>query len=413
MFNYLRYLFFWVILRAIRYIKNLFIFFIPRSFVKNKIIQLFGEWGVKVTTDSKEIGTYDRKKYHCEMVVHNEDFFTRLLQSPVLNLGESYMDGWWDCSDIALMTCCLIKNAVNFSFLQKLYEKKCLARNQQKTSDNKKNNEHYNIGNDLYEAFLDKNMNYSCGYWKPGTKTLEEAQVNKLDLVARKLKLKKGMKVLDIGCGWGSAAKYLAEKYEVSVTAYNISLEQVQWAQKRCEGLENVEIILEDYRKATGIYDRVYSIGFFEHVGSHNYRGYFEVCKRCLKDDGIMLIHSIGMKDGTTAGVESWTGKYIFPGGELPKPGHFFSSCEGLFMVEDFQNMGFSYKKTLEQWNKNFQKNWPELKPNYEEKVNGKFKRMWEYYLLCAMGGFQARTFNLYQVVYSKKGVEGGYDSVR
>lgn len=271
---------------------------------------------------------------------------------------------------------------------------------------------HYNLGSDLYENFLDKYMQYSCGYWKPDTKTLEEAQINKLDLIARKLKLKPGMTVLDLGSGFGGLAKYLAENYKVSVVGYNISEEMVAYAKKLCEGLP-CEFRLDDYRNATGKYDRVLSVGFFEHVGQENYREYFEVAERCLKDDGLLLTHTITCRDRDVPRTTPWIYKYIFPGGLLPYPDELFTSAEGLFMVEDTHNIGYSYAKTLNAWRDNFNRNWPELKSKYGELFHGKFFRLWNFYLASCGGFFTVRVTNLYQVVYSKKGVKGGYESVR
>lgn len=258
-------------------------------------------------------------------------------------------------------------------------------------------------------------MNYTCAYWKEDTKTLEEAQINKMDLIARKLNLKPGMVILDIGSGFGAMAKYLAKNYDVSVVCYNISTEQVKYAKKNCEGLD-VTFIMEDYRNATGQYDRIYSIGFFEHVGAHNFREYFEVVHRCLKDDGLTLLHSItcnASHPGASRGP-TWLTKYIFPGGETPYPSEYFTYSEDLFTVEDMQSLGKSYVKTLLAWHKNFNDNWAKhLKEKYDSQQGGKFFRMWNFYLLSCAGGFDCRAVQLHQVVYSKRGRKEEYKAVR
>jgi cyclopropane-fatty-acyl-phospholipid synthase len=295
-----------------------------------------------------------------------------------------------------------------------LFDKYKLAQNLQTTDKSLEVAEiHYDLGNDLYTAMLGSTMNYTCAYWKKDTKTLDEAQINKMDLIARKLKLKPGMKVLDIGCGFGSMAKYLAENYKVSVVGYTISKEQIDFARKQCKGL-NVEFFLEDYRNAVGVFDRVYSIGIFEHVGVHNYREYFEVAHRCLTDDGIHLLHTIGLRDNRCPKTHEWVNTYIFPGGELPFPEDIFTYSSGLFMCEDLHNIGYSYSLTLQAWLKNFEAHWEEeLKPKYDGMVNGRFYRMWIIYLSFSIACFESRRLNLYQVVQSKRGLPGGYDSVR
>jgi cyclopropane-fatty-acyl-phospholipid synthase len=247
--------------------------------------------------------------------------------------------------------------------------------------------------------------------WYPETKTLEESQINKMDLVGRKLKLQPGMKVLDIGSGFGGAAKYMATKFGVSVTAYNISAEQVRYARENCKGLD-VTIIEQDYRKATGQFDAVYSIGIFEHVGSKNYRDYFEVVNRCLKPDGLTLLHTITTADRQTR-TDRWVNKYIFPGGELPYVNDLVQAPSGIFVVEDLQSFGKSYAKTLNCWRMNFYKNWENIEKKYKGQMNGKFFRMFEFYLAFCEGFFMDRTAQLHQVVYSKYPRDAEYYSVR
>jgi len=298
-------------------------------------------------------------------------------------------------------------------YTQILFDKVAMARNQQTMGNASLRvaQEHYDLGNDLYEVMLDKTMNYTCGLWYPETKTLEEAQINKMDIVGRKLKLKPGMKVLDLGCGFGGAAKYMAQKFGVSVTCYNISKEQVAYARESCKGL-NVEIKLEDYRNATGQYDAVYSIGLFEHVGHRNYRGYFEVVERCLKPEGLALVHAITTADHQTQ-TEAWLTKFIFPGGELPHVKDYLTANENLLVVEDLQSFAKSYAKTLRCWRNNFRKNWDSIEKNYKGRFGGRFYRMYDYYLAFCEGLFKERSGQLHQVVYSKYIREEEYYSVR
>jgi len=266
--------------------------------------------------------------------------------------------------------------------------------------------QHYDLGNDLYELMLDNYMIYSCGYWKNAT-NLNEAQEAKLDLICRKLRLKPGMTVLDIGCGWGGFAKYAAEHYDVKVTGVTISKEQAKYAQEFCKGLP-VTILVKDYRDVKEAFDRVVSIGMFEHVGYKNYREFMEVSNHCLKDNGLSLLHTIGSNTTVTSG-DPWILKYIFPNSMLPSICQIANAFEGLFIMEDWHNFGADYDKTLMAWHERFTKNWDKVKEKYGER----FYRMWNYYLLSCAALFRARQAQLWQIVLSKKGVPGGYKSIR
>ena len=265
---------------------------------------------------------------------------------------------------------------------------------------------HYDLGNELFQNMMDKRMVYSCAYWNDA-QTLDDAQDNKLDLICRKLGLQPGMKILDIGCGWGSYAKYAAEKYKVKVIGITVSKEQVDLGRILCAGLP-VEIRLLDYRDLDDKFDHIVSVGMIEHVGYKNYRTYMEVVHRCLKDDGLFLLHTIGGNKSVTS-VDPWMNKYIFPNGMLPSIKQLGSAIEGLFVMEDWHNFSADYDKTLIAWHKNLEENWDKIKSNYEER----FHRMWDYYLLSCAGSFRARRNQLWQIVLSKKGILGGYKSIR
>ena len=265
---------------------------------------------------------------------------------------------------------------------------------------------HYDTGNDLFTLMLGKTMAYSCGYWRDA-KNLDQAQEAKFDLICRKLNLQKGQKVLDIGCGWGSFAYHAAKNYGVNVVGISVSKEQIKFAKQLCKGLP-VEFRLQDYRELNEKFDHIISIGMFEHVGVKNYREFLKISKNCLKKDGLFLLHTIGsLKSGNR--MEPWLDKYIFPNSMLPSLKQITSSAEGLFVIEDVHNFGPDYDKTLMEWHKNFNKNWPKLKNKYGEK----FYRMWNYYLLSCAATFRARKSQLWQIVLSPEGVPGGYKSVR
>lgn len=261
----------------------------------------------------------------------------------------------------------------------------------------------------MFESFLDPSMNYSCGYWKDA-KNLAEAQQNKMKLIGEKLKLKRGMKVLDIGCGWGGLCKYLAENYGVSVVGCTISVEQAKIARKVCANLP-VEIRLVDYRDLDEKFDRVVSVGMFEHVGTSNYKTFFKVVHRCLEDDGYFLLHTIGVSHSWVPLIESWFHKYIFPNGILPYHTEILQTMLGLFIHEDWHNLGINYNYTLNAWMENFKRNWPKLKK--EKNLDDRFYRMWMYYLSISAAGFRSRRYQVWQVVMSKYGVSTEYESVR
>ena len=334
--------------------------------------------------------------------VHNSDVYSRLLSGGVLALGESYMDGWWDCESLDQFICKILSanldQKVKGNYRLALHVLKAKLFNLQKPKRAYQVGEkHYDIGNDLYGAMLDKRMLYTCGYWA-AVDNLDAAQEAKLDLVCRKINLEPEMTVLDLGCGYGSFAKYAAERYGARVTGVNVSKEQVELGAELCRGLP-VELRLEDYRQVTGKYDRVISIGILEHVGYKNYRTYMQKVDQCLKDDGIAFIHTIG-RNVSSFTSNPWTTRYIFPNGMLPSIAQIARAMEGLFVMEDWHNFGQHYDKTLMAWHANFEAAWPELKAKYGER----FYRMFRFYLLSSAGAFRARNNQLWQIVMTKPG---------
>lgn len=343
--------------------------------------------------------------------VHDERLYLRCLLHGSLGLGEAYMDGWWDCDAIDEFICRLlqIQAPVQVGWLVNLplWIDSRWRNRQRGKSAFVIGQRHYDIGNDLYAAMLDRRMIYSCAYWDGGARTLDEAQEAKLDLIARKLDLQPGMRVLDIGCGWGGTAQYLAERYGVHVVGITVSKEQAELARDRCRGLP-VDIRLEDYRQTTGVFDRIISVGMFEHVGYRNYRTFMRTARRLLADDGLLLLHTIG-SNVAYQGRDAWIERYIFPNSMLPSPRLLTAAFEGLFVLEDWHNFGVNYVATLKAWHTNFEQAWPHLAQRYGER----FYRMWRLYLLMSAGSFMARASQLWQLVLSPRGVRGGYRSVR
>ncbi len=346
-----------------------------------------------------------------DIQVHHEGFYKRVLGQGTLGLGESYMEGWWDCEQLDVFFHRVMEAKLDTKVRRKglFWEvlKTKLINFQSKKKALADIQWHYDIGNELYEKMLDKHMAYSCGYWK-NADNLDQAQTAKLDLICKKVGLKPGMKILDIGCGWGSFAKFAAEKYQVEVVGVTLSENQVKLGQERCKGLP-VEIRLQDYREVAGTFDRIISIGMFEHVGPRNYATYMKKAASLLKEEGLFLLHTIGSKVAIKS-TEPWIEKYIFPNSVLPSAKQIVDASAPYFMFEDWHNFGADYDKTLMAWYHNFQEHWPELKKDYDEK----FKRMWDYYLLHAAGSaYRFRKNQLWQIVFSKEGVKGGYESIR
>jgi cyclopropane-fatty-acyl-phospholipid synthase len=346
-----------------------------------------------------------------DIVINNPEVFSVIAKLGSLGLGESYMAGWWDCANLDIFFAKLLRHPIaaenKLSLAQRLliffYR---LFNQQRKSKAFEVGEKHYDIGNDLYEAMLGESMVYTCAYWKD-TDDLTTAQYAKMDLICRKLQLKPGMKVLDIGCGFGSFAKYSAEHYKVHVTGITISKEQLLHAKSKCRGLD-VEFSLMDYRNLTGKYDAIASIGMFEHVGDRNYAIYMQKAAEVLSDDGLFLLHSIASNKYKSHG-EQWISKYIFPNGQLPSFKSIAQSIEDNFVLEDLHNIGVNYDYTLMAWYNNFVRNWPKLKHKFDDR----FYRMWSYYLLSCAGAFRSRDIQVWQLLLSKNGIIGGLSPVR
>ncbi len=340
-----------------------------------------------------------------DLQVHDPRLFARVFAHGTLGFGEAYMDGWWDAERLDELMARIIGADLDrtLAVAQKVarWALGHLVNLQSGRRAFTVGEEHYDRGNDLFERMLDRRMIYSCGYWKDAA-TLDEAQEAKLDLVCRKLGLEPGMRLLDIGCGWGGMAKFAAERYGVSVVGITVSQEQAEYARRLCAGLP-IEIKVEDYRAHRGEYDRIVSIGMFEHVGHRNYRTYFRSARRLLTPGGLFLLHSIGGNVSLTR-TDPWIEKYIFPNGMIPSPRQITRAIERVFMIEDWHNFGADYDKTLMAWSANFERAWPELAERYGER----FHRMWHYYLMASAATFRTRSDQLFQILLSPEGVPGG-----
>lgn len=332
-----------------------------------------------------------------DIQVHDERFFARTLKDGALGFGESYMDGWWDCQDLSQLIERILKARAdrkfrfNWNFLL-AYLKATLFNGQRKSRAPENIRRHYDLGNDLYQQMLGRRMVYSCGNWERAG-DLDAAEENKLEFICKSLGLQPGMKVLDIGCGWGSFAGYAAGKYGAEVLGITLSKEQAELARQLCADLP-VEIRLQDYRDLRGQFDRIVSLGMFEHVGYKNYRRYMEIAHRCLKKGGAFYLETIGSNE-TKRAINAWAHKYIFPNALLPSMQQIGAAIDGLFVMEELRNWAEFYDKSLMAWWRNFQNNWKSLEAKYGER----FYRMWKYYLLSSAGAFRARRLQAWQIV--------------
>ncbi len=317
------------------------------------------------------------------------------------------MDGWWSCAALdqlfdRLLSARLDKKVKNERRILAAALSAKIMNAQSRSKAYIIGKRHYDIGNRLFSFMLDKRMNYSCGYWEKAT-TIDGAQKAKLDLICKKLLLKPGMTVLDIGCGWGGFAKWAAEKYAVKVLGITVSHEQVKFARDFCKAFD-VKIELQDYRELKGEFDRIVSIGMFEHVGPKNYPTFMKVVRHCLKADGLFLLHTIAANTSVYS-MDPWISKYIFPNSILPSAQQIFEASEGILILEDWHSFGQYYDQTLMAWHQNFTRNWDKVKDMYDNR----FYRMWTYYLLSCAGAFRSRRNQLWQMVFSIKGQRGGY----
>lgn len=341
-----------------------------------------------------------------DMRVHRPEAIQRIVAEGSMGLGETYMQGDWDAAQLDVFFYRLLRAQLQQKvqpFGVWLHRLQHVLINQQSSKRAWQVGEsHYNLGNAFYQAMLDRRMTYTCAYWQQAD-DLDQAQTHKLALICQKLKLAPGMRLLDIGCGWGSLMGYAAEQYGVECVGVTVSSEQMKWGQQRYAHLP-VTFRLQDYRELHEPFDAIASVGMFEHVGRKNYRTFMRVVQRCLSDSGLCLLHTIG-KNITHSTPDPWLDRYIFPHGDLPSMQQIASAVEGVFVVEDLHNFGADYDKTLMAWYHNFHQHWPAFRAAYGET----FYRKWRYYLLSCAGAFRARDIQLWQWVLSKQGLVGGY----
>jgi len=367
---------------------------------ENLVTSLLDRAGIRVDGDGPD-----------DIRVHDTRLWERLVRDRELGLGESYMDGWWDAEHldrvIARILASDIRSAIRPSIRLIATTARTLVANRQTRGRAHRNAaHHYDIGNDLYEAMLDRRMTYSCGYWRGGATDLDAAQEAKLDLICRKLHLEPGMRLLDIGCGWGSLVQFAAERYGVEAVGVTPAAEQVDWARAHVTA-PGTAIMRADYREVTGRFDRIVSVGMMEHVGPRNLGAFFGACDRLLTADGVMLHHMIG-SPRTKGYTNPWIDRYIFPGGVLPSLAQIGRGAEPGWVAEDLQNIGTDYDPTLMTWHARIEAAWHRL-PRYDER----FRRMWRFYLLSCAGAFRVRELQVFQTVFRRRGPAEPYAPVR
>jgi len=334
-----------------------------------------------------------------DIVVHDERFYREVMSQGSLGLGESYMDGYWDCFDLAQLFSRLLQahldRTASLTWREAVGCLKAKLTNRQKKSESARNvHHHYDVGNDLYRNMLGRWMLYSSADWENAA-SLDQAGEAKLDFVCQKLNLQAGQKILDIGCGWGGFAKYAAQRYGLKVVGITLSTEQIEVARQICADLP-VEIRYQDYRELDEKFDHVVSLGMFEHVGHKNYRQYMKIVRRCLKPHGLFFLNTIGASESGYS-LNRWTDKYIFPGALLPAVAQIGAAIDGLFAMQELRNWAEYYDRTLIAWFDKFNLNWCKLKKNY----NQRFYRMWKYYLLSSAGAFRAEAIQDWQIILS------------
>jgi cyclopropane-fatty-acyl-phospholipid synthase len=365
---------------------------------RNTIVKILGSADIRVNGDRA-----------WDIQINNEAFFRRVYLQGMLGLGESYVEGWWDCRRLDQLFSKICSDQMEGQWpsgghfiINQVRNAVLYVQSRLRARTNGQSTRAYMAGKDVYEQMLDSRMVTTCAHWSHA-RNLEEAQEGALDLICRKLHLRPGMRILDLGCGWGSFIKYAAERYRVQCVGVASDRERVEYARRMCRGL-SVDIRLQDYKDINEQFDHIVSLGMFEQVGYPNYRSFLAAAHRCLNKEGLFVLQTTGGNQ-PGASFDPWMDKYISPGSMLPCAAQISAAAEGLFVLEDWQNSGADYDTTLMSWFYNFDRNWPELSAQY----GNKFYRTWKYYLLSSAGLFRSRKQQLWRIVLSKNGVVGGY----
>ena len=357
---------------------------------------------------------------HGMAVIHDERFFLRALTGADIGIGESYMNGDWSSPDIVAVVKLAIRNLRLFDsrhhMLSAVRRSLAQARHRLRgntVSGSRRNiREHYDLGNEFYQLFLDKQMAYSCGYFLHEDDSLETAQTQKFDLICRKLRIEPGDRILEIGCGWGGFALHAAKNYGAHVTALTISPAQYEFASGRL-AMENcapgkIDLFRQDYRETGGEFDKIVSIEMFEAVGFRHYDEFFGTCDRLLKSNGSMLLQTITLREQELPEYRKrvdWIQRYIFPGSELASLSEVLRSLARVTQLSlfDSESLGIHYAQTLAIWRERFFQNVARVRALG---FNERFQRMWDFYLAWCEGAFRERYINVGQFVFAKNGTQ-------
>ena len=341
-----------------------------------------------------------------DIIVTNNKFYNMALTNGELGVSESYMYGYWYSNDLYSTIYQLCSNYKSISYYdfnindvlsilsRKIFNQQTISRALVDVQS------HYDIGNDLYTRMLDKNMQYTCGFWQD-TNDLDTAQLQKMKIIGQKLNLKPGDTLLDIGCGWGYLINYLSKEYNVKGLGITLSEEQLSYAKNEFKNNENVDYKLMDYRNIPKNmkFNKIVSFGMLEHVGVKNYNDYFNIVYDHLENNGLALIHTIGRQSNITnaQATSDFIDKYIFPGSYIPCWEELSPIVSRKFFIHDWHNFGQYYNKTLLAWHKIINSKWNEI-PNYNEE----FKKMWNFYLISSAVSFELCHLKLWQILISK-----------
>ena len=373
---------------------------------------------IRAITDPVDVGFAGERPW--DLQVHNPALFGDLIRRGSLALGEAYVRGDWDCAALDQLFTRLLRSSLSrqvaSGFLPSAQLLGVLRRQaehwinwQTRRRSTRVAELHYDIDHRIYAATLDSRLIYSCAHWQYAD-DLETAQLHKLQRICLKLELEPGMRLLDVGCGWGALAAYAAQAHGVEVVGITLSRQQAAFCQQ-CYG-DQVQVLHCDYRseqlRSLGPFDRIVSIGMLEHVGRKNDRVYFETLSHLLVPDGLLLLQTIGSHD-TNFDLDPWIDTYIFPAGRLPSAQQLSVGFESWFLLQDWENFGCDYDQTLVAWNQNFERVWPAL----QAEIKHGFERFWRYYLLSCAGFFRSGQGQLWQLVLSPKAACRSYRSTR
>lgn len=341
-----------------------------------------------------------------DVQVNNPRLYGEILRRGSLGFGDGYVNGDWDCDDLCELINRLLRAKANrpLSWWTRTAEgwrwvQERLVNQQSEERTRKRTSQHYDINPELYRAMLGKTMAYSCGYWR-NAKSLDQAQEAKLELICKKLELKEGERLLDLGCGWGSLAKHAAENYGARVTGITVSREQAAYLKEQTTW-QDIRVKVCDYRHLNDLgeepFDKIASVGMYEHVGRLNDKRFYDVISKALKPEGLALIHTIGSVERTHR-TDEWIDRYVFPGGRLPSAVDLCKGLEKKFIIEDWESFGTDYERTLRCWHENLLQS----KQNQDLVLDDRGYRFWKFYLLSCAGFFRSRQGQLWQVVLSR-----------